>query len=149
MSDKDRSLELQYTHLHIESPPTCKKNISVTYNLSPTSNLTTQARKTQKTSKSTTHKHPTSNLTTRQALISNPLCTGSICHSGPVPAKQKIIIFLPPELYTKTSKILYLEGFSLTHFSTLDINTTVSTCVVQGNISTGWTSFRLYPFSVR
>jgi hypothetical protein len=37
----------------------------------------------------------------------------------------------------KSHKSLEIKAFSHTYFSTLDINTTHSTCPVKGNISTG------------
>src|SRR5699024_11666783 len=46
-------------------------------------------------------------------------------------------------------KTLFYQYFNRSYSSTLDINATNSTCIVCGNISTGWISFVIKPPSSR
>ena len=101
----------------------------------PTSNLLTQPCQIRKTSKSTTRKPMLSKSTTRQTLTSKSLCHVQNLAFGLVPSKRYFAVFGTSDFYLKAPGSLYLKAFLHTYFSTLDINTTVSTWTAMGIIS--------------
>ncbi|MGI6497513.1 MAG: hypothetical protein ACOX0U_01490 [Oscillospiraceae bacterium] len=82
-----------------------------------TSNLTTQPRQIQKTSKSATDQAPTS----------KSLCRVQNRIFGLVPKNQYFYDLYLSDFIYKTSKIPYVKPFSYIQSFALDINTTVST----------------------
>lgn len=90
-------------------------------------NLTTQPCQNQQTSKSTTHQPMLSKSTTRQTLTSKSLCHVEIHAFGLIPAKRNFHDFITSDFFSQISKSPVLLDFFHTHFSTFDIQTTVST----------------------
>lgn len=101
--------------------------------------------KIQKTSKSTTRQPMLSKSTTRELMLSKSLCHIHNHAFRHVPIKRYFHDYFPSFFSPKPRKSPNIKPFPHTQFSTLDINTTVSTCVVNGNMSTGWIAFIPYP----
>lgn len=80
--------------------------------LTLTSNLTTQPRQYQKTSKSTTREPLTSNLATRKTLTSKSLCHLKYHASGLVSTDRYFHDFYISDFYYHPSKSLYFKPFS-------------------------------------
>jgi hypothetical protein len=83
-----------------------------------------------------------SKSTTRKPMLSKSLCHVQNHDFGLVPANRYFHVFITSIFHSQTLESLCLQASYYTCLLTLDINTTVSTCVVHGNISTGWVSFR-------
>ncbi len=90
-----------------------------------------------------------SKSTTRQTMTSKSLCHVQNHAFGLVSTERYFCDFHTPDFSEQTSKSPYLMDFFHTHFSTLDINTTVSTWPVHGNMSTGLMALTSYPPEVR
>ncbi len=116
--------------------------------LTLTSNPTIQPQQNQKTSKSTTQKHPTSILTTRQTMTSKSLCHVQNHAFGLVSAKRYFHIFITSIFHSQTFESLCLQASYYTYLLTLVINTTVSTCNDPSGLMFYTVSTRFSLFSV-